>query len=90
MSKIEELNKAFKEKTFFTSSESYNNLLGHSQGLARLVDSRDCMLRTWEEKSSGLESKIRNLETQIQGLKNKYVRSVLRDPKTGRYLKRKK
>ena len=90
MLKITELNNAFEKRSFLVNAGTYNDLLGHSQGLARLVDSKDCMLRTWEEKASGLEAKTRKLETEIHDMKRKYLGALRRDPETGRYKKRKK
>lgn len=89
MLKINELNKFFKDRGFFTTAKSYNDLLGYARSLARNVDSKDGRIRAWEEKVSGLEAKNKNLEIEIHSLKRKYVRGVFRDPKTGRYLKRK-
>ena len=87
MLKINELNKAFKEKAFFTSAGSYNELLKKTRGLAREVDEKvDLIIKILDE----LNAQIGSLEAEINNLKYKYVRSVLRDPKTGRYLKRKK
>ena len=90
MLKINELNKAFKEKSLFTTVGSYNDLLGYARGMARNLDSRDGRIREWKEMVYRLECSTRKLKTEIRNLEIKYVRSIFRDPKTGRYLKRKK
>lgn len=82
MSKIYELNKVFEDKNFFTSAKSYNDLLGYARGLARLVDSKDAKIITLKEDVDVAEQNMRLL-------KKKYVGAMRRDPKTGRYLKRK-
>ena len=76
MSKINELNRDFKEKSFFTTAESYNDLLGYARGLAGMIDSKI--------------ARISHLEEDIKSIKNRYIGALRRDPKTGRYLKRKK
>ena len=87
MLKINELNKEFEQRSFLVTSGSYNDLLKKARGLAREVDEKvDLISKILDE----LNAQIDSLETEINNLKYKYVRSVLRDPKTGRYLKRKK
>ena len=90
MLKINELNKVFKEKTFFTSAGSYNDLLGHAQSLARTVDAKIALVESSSHAANALQKDIKALRDKIDFLEYKFVRAVLRDPKTGRYLKRKK
>ena len=87
MLKITELNKVFKEKSFFTSAGSYNELLKKARGLAREVDEKvDLISKILDE----LNPQIDSLEMEINNMKLKYHRAVRRDIKTGRYLKIKK
>ena len=87
MLKINELNKAFKEKSFFTSAGKYNKLLKKARGLAREVDEKvDLISKILDE----LNPQIDSLEMEINNLKYKYIGALRRDPKTGRYTKRKK
>lgn len=76
MVKTAELNRKFKKAKFFVSSKRYNSLFREALRLGKY--------------NSSLQADIRFLETRIAGLKNKYAGVSLRDPKTGRYLKKKK
>lgn len=82
MLKINELNKSFGQKRFFVRADTYNDLLERAKGLARNVDANDSWIREMKEKN-------RSLETRLEILKKKYSGALCRDPKTGRYLKRK-
>ena len=82
MLKINELNKSFGQKRFFVNADAYNSLLLRAKGLARNVDENDSYIRDLKEKN-------RSLETRLETFKKKYSGALCRDPKTGRYLKRK-
>jgi len=84
MHKINELNKIFKSKSFIVSSTAYNDLLGHARGLARNIDKKDSQIAEFKDQVRRLK---KSAETSSENRKRKYKNSVLRDPKTGLFLK---
>lgn len=88
MLKINELNKVFKDKGFFTSAKSYNDLLSYARSLANTLDTKISFLSNLQNVEAALHKDIKALKYQIEDIKNKQHR--LRDPQTGRYIKKKK
>jgi len=88
MLKITELNNAFEKKSFFVSAGAYNDLLGYSRGLANTLDTKISFLHNLENVEAALQKDIRALKHKIEEIKDKH--HTLRNPKTGRYVKKKK
>lgn len=93
---IKELRSKFSKAGFFSKGSTYNKLFVYAEGVARTLDARTSRVESLEKESadtrikvSGLKGKITRLTKEIEQMEIKYKGAVLRDPKTGSYLKRK-
>ena len=89
MLKTDEINNKFEVRNFLTSASRYNKLLSYARGLAILVDTKNSSTKSLQKAIDRYRVETDNLESQVSSMKKKYKNAIIRDPKTGYYIKTK-